>query len=141
VVKQTPDTTNTVVVDGDDDRTPIQARDERTPQEIAGSELDLAGILEELREFDQLDPPDYDNRYPMVLLAVTAAWFCGYQAGFRIEPAEPEWPVAYIELPTGQVSWHLPQHPVAYDLHSTSEKYRRVGAFIDARLVADGLRD
>lgn len=79
---------------------------------------------------------DYAARYPLVLWAVSAAADEGLQAGFRVDPDDPEWPVAYIELPQGQVSWHMPQHPVAYDGHSTPEKYARVRAYIDA-LAAD----
>lgn len=56
------------------------------------------------------------------------------------DPSEPDWPVVYIQLPTGQCSWHIspddwqdlfahlelsPDGP-AWDNHSTSEKYRRI---------------
>ena len=72
---------------------------------------------------------DYEARYLDVLRAVAIAQRCGFAAGFRIDPQEPEWPVAYIELPTGQVSWHLPQHPVPWDGHTTDEKFDRIKAF------------
>ena len=81
----------------------------------------LAGLLILIEAHDE----DYDERYVLVIDALGAALSSGYKAGFRIDPTEPEWPVAYIELPTGQVSWHLPQHPVAWDGHDTAEKYRR----------------
>lgn len=73
---------------------------------------------------------NYGLRYQLVLSAVAMAVLMGLKAGFRFDPAEPEWPVAYIELPTGQVSWHVPQHETAWDDHSTEEKYGRVNAFI-----------
>lgn len=37
--------------------------------------------------------------------------------------------MVYLELPTGQVSWHLPAHGIGFDGHSTAEKYRRVDAY------------
>lgn len=73
----------------------------------------------------------YVPRYGLILQAVAYAHGLGLQAGFRFDPAEAEWPVAFIELPTGQVSWHLPQHPVAWDGHTTEEKYQRIRRFID----------
>jgi hypothetical protein len=75
---------------------------------------------------------NYDVRYVLVLEAVAMATQLGYQAGFRIDPAEPDWPVAYIELPTGQVSWHLPAHPVVWDGHTTPEKYARIRQYCEA---------
>lgn len=72
---------------------------------------------------------DYDARYGLVLKALTLANMCGYEAGIRIDPKEPEWPMAFIGLPTGQVSWHLPQYKTPYDGHATEEKYSRIAEF------------
>lgn len=85
----------------------------------------LPMVLKLIEEHDT----DYDERYPLVLWALSVAADEGYQAGFRIDPTEPEWPVAYIELPTGQVSWHLPQHTIAWDGHDTATKYQRCREF------------
>ena len=85
----------------------------------------LSSLLIRIEEADT----DYSRRYPLVFEAVAVALTLGYLAGIRIDPNEPEWPVAYIELPTGQVSWHLPQHPVVWDGHDTEEKYRRCKEF------------
>ena len=74
---------------------------------------------------------DYDLRNRNVIKAVWLAQLNGLQAGFRIDPKEPEWPCAYIELPTGQVTWHLPQHPIEWDNHTGAEKYKRCRDFID----------
>jgi hypothetical protein len=64
-----------------------------------------------------------------------------YPAGIRktnIPGWEPEWQnCVYIDLPTGQVSWHyhnreislfehLPPYEREYDGHSTEEKYARI---------------
>ena len=72
---------------------------------------------------------DYEGRYGLILEAVAMADDLGYKAGFRIDPKEPDWPVAFIELPQGQVSWHLPQHERPWDGHTAEEKYQRVDAF------------
>ena len=87
------------------------------------------------RPADTVDPADaaHDYRirtcliYRALALATDAEMVCG----FGIDPNEPDWPVAYIELPTGQVSWHMPGYPGAYDLHSTSEKYERIAQFVE----------
>ena len=73
---------------------------------------------------------NYDQRYKEVIEVMYYAMSCGYQVGIRIDPSEPEWPVVYIELPTGQVSWHMPQHNKEWDGHSTEEKVDRVKRFI-----------
>jgi len=86
----------------------------------------LDALLQEILDHDW----DYDERYGLVLAAVACAYWQGFAAGIRLDPAEPEWPVAYIELPTGQVSWHLPQHAIAWDGHTTEEKFRRIRAFL-----------
>lgn len=78
----------------------------------------------------RLHDADYDTRYTLVLQAVFLARVLGYQTGFRIDPDNTDWPVAFIELPTGQVSWHMPQHPMTWDGHSTEEKYDRIKEFI-----------
>lgn len=57
-----------------------------------------------------------------------------------IEGWDPEWHgCVYIDLPTGQASWHfhesqahlfahLPAYPGEWDGHSTEEKYERLAA-------------
>jgi hypothetical protein len=46
------------------------------------------------------------------LVAQLAAYFAAdgdWPVWWGVDPAEPEWPVLYIEGPTGQLSWHLPK--------------------------------
>lgn len=54
-------------------------------------------------------------------------------------PIEPNWPICFIDLPTGQVSWHialsdmglfahLPKGERVWDRHTTEEKYARLDA-------------
>ena len=56
---------------------------------------------------------------------------------YGADPNEPEWPVIYVTLPTGQASWHLspddldlfhhvPTGTQAWDGHDTAEKYARL---------------
>ena len=73
---------------------------------------------------------DYATRYTLVADALSLALHAGFEAGVRFDDEDPEWPVVYIELPTGQVSWHLPIHSREWDRHTTEEKYSRVARFI-----------
>ena len=86
----------------------------------------LAQVLEQIAEHDT----DYDARYRLVFRALVLALAEGLEAGVRIDPNEPSWPVVYIELPTGQVSWHMPEHQTTWDGHDTDEKYRRVREYV-----------
>lgn len=77
-----------------------------------------------------LHDTDYAKRSKLIYEAIYLACALGYDVGFRIDPQEPDWPVAFIELPTGQVSWHLAQHSIPWDGHSTEEKFKRIEAFV-----------
>ena len=46
------------------------------------------------------------------------------------DPVDPRPIVVYLELPTGQVSWHLPAHPEQWDGHDTATKYDRIAAYV-----------
>lgn len=75
--------------------------------------------------------PNYLWRNRYLLVAVGAAAAAGVPVGFRFDPAEPEWPVVYFELPTGQqVSWHLPQHEKPWDGHATPLKNARIDEWL-----------
>jgi hypothetical protein len=89
---------------------------------------DLIRVLAQIEEHDQ----NYDVRYGLVWQAAELAREVGYATGIRIDPNEPEWPVIYIDLPTGQISWHMPQYTGEWDGHDTAEKYRRVREFVEA---------
>jgi hypothetical protein len=86
----------------------------------------FGALLVSIQEHDT----DYLVRYQLVMMALGYATDLGLITGIRIDPAEPEWPVVYIELPTGQVSWHMPQHGIPFDGHSTEEKYRRIQEYV-----------
>jgi hypothetical protein len=56
----------------------------------------------------------------------------------HVDPDEPEWPVVFVETPSGQMSWHISPSDVdlfshvarddayVWDGHSTDEKYDRM---------------
>lgn len=85
----------------------------------------LALALESIEFHDT----EYDIRWGYVLQALRHARRLGFPCGFRPDPKDPEWCVAFIELPTGQVSWHMPPHPNPWDGHTTEEKYARIRAY------------
>ncbi len=69
---------------------------------------------------------------------VVAALAKLFPSGIAVDPNEPDWPVLYIDLPDGQVSWHfqrseaidllagIPKYNGEWDGHSTEEKYTRL---------------
>lgn len=97
----------------------------------AGMPWILARILQEIEAHDT----DYAYRNPLIYEALKFAGHLKLDHGIKIDTKDPEWPVAFIDLPIGegkfvQVSWHLPQYSGSYDGHSTEEKYRRVRAYM-----------
>lgn len=92
-------------------------------------------LSQTLRQIEENDT-NYAKRYDLVLDAMSQARSAGYAAGVRIDSEDTTWPVFYIELPTGQVSWHMPEHKQEWDGHDTPEKYRRCRAF--GQLPAEG---
>lgn len=76
---------------------------------------------------------------------------CGYKAGFLIhqpieEIIEEEWDircgvVAYIELPIGQISWHLESPKIKYDGHSYREKHDRIDGFLKGNIMLKGSKE
>lgn len=101
----------------------------RTQEESA-----LLFLAKTLRRVVRLDDA-YELRNKFVVYAVFLALDAGLNAGFRIDTQEPEWPVAFIELPgVGQVSWHLPQFMAEWDGHTTPEKFERINRFVAATL-------
>jgi hypothetical protein len=83
--------------------------------------------LKTLLDMIVLADEEYELR--LVLDAMAAARHAGYAVGIRVDQEYPEWPVVYIQLPTGQVSWHMPEHPWEWDGHTTPEKFDRIAAF------------
>jgi len=86
----------------------------------------LADTLAMIREHDA----DYEIRERLVWQALDQALKAGLSAGVAFDPGEPNWPVVYLDLPTGQVSWHQPMYGRGWDGHTTDEKYRRIDAYV-----------
>lgn len=91
----------------------------------------LGNILHRIRLIEQADPIDYELRNRLVIKAVYMAKLYDIAAGFRVDPDEPHWPIAQIELPTGQVAWHLRPHPAPWDGHTTAMKHGRIARFVE----------
>lgn len=66
------------------------------------------------------------------------------------DPNEPDWAVVIVDLPTGQVSWHVSPHDMdlfeqtpraeinTWDGHGTEEKYARLDAHTRALAQKEG---
>jgi hypothetical protein len=110
------------------DRKPVSA-DEHAALAAAGYRRNLAYLLTQVSRLDADAEPNYAMREMMLLEALLLARRVGIPAGFRLDPAEPDWPVLLFELPTGQVSWHMPGHPTPWDGHGAEAKAGRIAAF------------
>lgn len=73
---------------------------------------------------------NYNKRNESILKLLYLATEIGYSAGIKIDDQEPKWPVVFVDLPTGQVSWHINEYPYAWDGHTTKEKYIRCERFL-----------
>jgi len=90
-------------------------------------------------EMQQMLNEVYADRNRVVQLAATLADRLGYRVGVRIDRDEPEWPVLMIDLPTGQISWHLSPgdaYPVwdlydaEWDGHTDADKAERIRRYV-----------
>jgi hypothetical protein len=94
----------------------------------------------------QKDKAYAERNLCVALIASYAQWF-GHHVGIKTHQEgdtewDPEWMhVLFIDLPTGQVSWHLHVSEIGnfpgigpyigeWDGHTTEEKYQRVKDFI-----------
>ena len=97
------------------------------------SSFTYAGTEEEKEEA-------YAIRNDMIYKAVHYARMAFLTAGFKIhtpvsEIVENGWDekwgvVAYIVLPTGQVSWHIEAPDVSFDGHTYEDKHERISKFM-----------
>lgn len=95
-------------------------------------------------EWTDVAPVDADEQYArragLIYDLLGRARRLGWPAGIAVDEVDvggsPElWPIAYVELPTGQVSWHLAPYGGTWDGHTTAQKYARCAA-----LTPDGQR-
>jgi hypothetical protein len=79
----------------------------------------------------------YEERNRIVALVVFLARRQGYKTGCKKDPEDPEYPIVFIDLPCGQVSWRvhgsdlryfpsLGPYPKEWDKHTSREKYDRI---------------
>jgi hypothetical protein len=95
------------------------------------TEQDQTRLMTLLAMIEQMEKQEvYDLRNRAIFAALGLASAIGFKGGIRIDPLQPEWPVVFIELPTGQVSWHIPAHEPAWDGHTSEEKYERIRTYI-----------
>ena len=99
--------------------------------QLQGDESELASLLRGIYAAEQVE--EYPIRNQQVYQALGLAAKLGYPVGIKLDEDEPDWPVIYLELPTGQVSWHLPMYPGTWDGHDTKEKYARCRAYAEGR--------
>ena len=81
----------------------------------------------------------YFDRNQAVMAMARMALQLGYRVGLKKDPKEPDWPVLMIDLPTGQVGYHLPIEEVVgawpeygdeWDGHSLAKKRERIERFL-----------
>ena len=81
----------------------------------------------------------YFDRNQAAMALAKLAQAQGMKVGLRVDHKEPDWPVLMVDLPTGQVSWHLPKDEVVgqfpeyiqeWDGHDLETKRQRMEAFI-----------
>ncbi len=102
----------------------------------------LKGAID--RERDHLNSVYSERNMCVALIAQYAVWF-GHKVGIKNHVGaewDDEWRnVLFIDLPAGQVSWHLHESELInfpdigpydgeWDGHTTEEKYERVRKFI-----------
>jgi hypothetical protein len=109
-----------------------KSKDATLSPEKKRNEMYTDVLKETLKSIEENDT-NYEVRYGLVLRALLFAHDLGFETGIRIDEAQPEWPVVYIELPTGQVSWHMPQHNVEWDGHDSKKKYLRIYEWVRSR--------
>lgn len=92
-----------------------------------------------MTETDALNAAYRERAQLVALLAGLYPSHIGYT-----DPAEPDWAVLIVELPTGQASWHIAPGDMplfahvqpttricrGWDGHTTEEKYERIQALV-----------
>jgi len=106
-----------------------------------GSECALCDCTKYKMQTKNESSPDeaYLDRNLAVQVMAKMALQLGCRVGVR--EREEEWPILYIDLPTGQVSWHipkdelipgLPDFPDSWDGHDLKTKRKRLIDFVES---------
>ncbi|MEU5442778.1 MULTISPECIES: WDGH domain-containing protein [Streptomyces] len=91
-----------------------------------------------------IDPVYRERAHLVAHLAAAYPSSIGYA-----DPSEPEWAVVVVNLPTGQVTWHVAPSDMdlfehvhrgaeGWDGHTTEEKYARLDAHTRALAQREG---
>ena len=89
-------------------------------------------------EYESKPDEAYLDRNLCVQVMTRMAQKLGYNVGVK---ENGDWPILYIDLPTGQVSWHipaaelvraLPEYNGKWDGHDLEEKRKRIKEFLEA---------
>ena len=108
-----------------------QTKNESTPD---------ASILTSSSEIKNESTPDeaYLDRNLVVQVLARLSRELGYKVGIK---DDSKWPILYIDLPTGQVSWHIPKKELIgdwpiyqgkWDGHDLETKRNRLKAYMEA---------
>ena len=92
-------------------------------------------------ESDSLSEAYFDRNQAAMLAASLAEQLGdGLCVGWKENPDDPDWPILYINLPQGQVSWHIPRSEMVdfgasqwyaeWDGHDLAEKRRRIDTYL-----------
>ena len=83
---------------------------------------DALQVIMGMKEVKNESTPDdaYYDRNLCVQAMLKMAQKLGFITGLK---EDPEWPILYIDLPTGQVSWHIPKQEILTDFPEYNEKW------------------
>ncbi|MHB1708778.1 MAG: hypothetical protein ACYCT2_04800 [Thermoplasmataceae archaeon] len=94
-----------------------------------------------MSNFESAPDEAYLDRNLVVQAMAKMALQLGYKVGVR--ERGKEWPILYVDLPTGQVSWHIPASELAggfqdyegeWDGHDVQEKRGRLRKYLEEAL-------
>lgn len=101
----------------------------------------LCGCPKYKRQTENESTPDeaYLDRNLVVQVLARLSHELGYKVGIK---PDPEWAILYVDLPTGQVSWHIPKKELMGDLpiyegkwdgHDLETKRNRLKAYMEVK--------
>jgi hypothetical protein len=98
-------------------------------QEALALMIHQVALTDPSYELSSKEDADYNARNRCVMASLTLANSCGFKTGIQRDKSEDGWLIVFIELPTGQVSWHIPEFEGEWDGHTTGQKYDRVHSY------------
>lgn len=100
--------------------------------------ISMDNLITEVDQFKSTDP--YYDRNQLVIAFMLLCNKLGYNVG--IKEYDSEWPIIFIDLPTGQISYHvpkefvdefsieIPEYNYEWDGHTLEEKRLNLYTFI-----------